>query len=80
MSTPFGKYFGRAKEQEEQQPCLPCHTERPHAYHATPRGPLEFTLRTPAKLLKTLEILVAAAHAAAAFFACKMSKMCYNKA
>jgi hypothetical protein len=41
-------------------------TGRHHANHATPRGPLEFTLRTSAKLLKTLEILVAAAHAAAA--------------
>jgi len=51
-----------------------------HAYHATPRGPLEFTLTIAAKLLKTLEILVAAAHAAAAFFACKISKLCYNKA
>jgi len=39
------------------------------------RGPLEFTLTIAAKLLKTLEILVAAAHAAAAFFACNFSKM-----
>jgi len=37
--------------------------------------PLEFTLATPAKLLKTLGILVAAAHAAHAFFACNFSKM-----